>query len=360
MSSSDPEPRLPESPRQFWPPPPPDGAPRPGLARRIAGRTTDLLALAILLIGGLTIGRQVTIWWRDEPTHSLAPADLQANLPLFDFPAGPGEPLRLEFGSSPFSLERQVVAGDASLALDSLFNRVRLRVENSTPTREAPSAGEQRLLRAIANLQPALEQSGDWQVFQLDGVPTAVVGVRLQEPGEQGLGARDQGPGAESGAESAPTRKSVRRQPRVVCWGFLFPFSPTAWTTYLFSPTGAAGSADGEIPQVELPADSRRTLALREAHGGMLVGFQGPDGGENWKVHFETVFKKLGWSLTGSWNSTANGGGARFQRLPDGKNSTELLADVNFSLGERGEWNGLLCVWPAPAAGNNPPDSAPK
>src|SRR5262245_20311681 len=80
------------------------------VSRKIARRTTDLIAVGVVLIGGLSIGRQVVEWWRDEPAQGAAAPQASG----ID-PTGDG-PLRLEFGDYPLAMERQTIVGDQDSA----------------------------------------------------------------------------------------------------------------------------------------------------------------------------------------------------------------------------------------------------
>src|SRR5262245_59687596 len=72
------------------------------VALRTTSRTTDLIAIAIVLVASLTLGRQVLRWWQAEPRSPDAAADA-GPAPAYEIGSAP---LLLEFGDIPLAMTR--------------------------------------------------------------------------------------------------------------------------------------------------------------------------------------------------------------------------------------------------------------
>src|SRR5688572_6551492 len=118
------------------------------LSRRIVARTADILAIALLLIITLTMGREVVRWWQTEPPRlSAAPKAVPA------WGEG-GQPVELEFGELPFTLTRQTFAGDRMAVRKLLAERCRMAVLSETQLPTAAKDQERALLEKLAALPP--------------------------------------------------------------------------------------------------------------------------------------------------------------------------------------------------------------
>jgi hypothetical protein len=133
------------------------------VARRTASRTTDLIAIAIVLVASLTLGRQVLQWWQAEPP-SASPTDEAGTSPTWES----GGPLVLEFGDLPLTMTRQPVRGDREAAIDALVARCWEEAGRGEPPADKPDEAELRLLARIVDLKPVTEEPGRRQVYLLD------------------------------------------------------------------------------------------------------------------------------------------------------------------------------------------------
>src|SRR5262249_9410637 len=112
------------------------------VARRTTSRTTDLIAIAIVLVASLTLGRQVLRWWQAEPPAPNAAAEAG---PASAWEVG-SAPLLLEFGDMPLAMTRQAIRGDEETAVDALVARCWDEAQRAgSPDRELDQA-EKRLL----------------------------------------------------------------------------------------------------------------------------------------------------------------------------------------------------------------------
>jgi hypothetical protein len=287
-----------------------------------------------VLTAGLTLGRQTLIWWGQTPPVTLSGSSGNA-VAGFDW-AVDGEPITLEFGDHPGALARQRVQGDFAMALNAAFNGCRPLLDSETPPPQPMEATERQMLQAVATMTPTVEQPGVWQIYELPGGLRTLVGVR-NFPQNLAVGGEKPNP---------------QESRRVVCWGLMFPQSPESWTIYTFrAGPGAADSGD-RLSQIELPPDSRRGLALREAAGGGLLSFQGPGHSEDWIKHFTAGFAARGWSPQTEWRQSGATWNARFA---PGSDSTRGWVDVQFGDDGRGELSGLVNLVPEPATAESGP-----
>src|SRR5262245_31208362 len=98
------------------------------VAKKISGRTTDFLAICIVLVASLTTGSQIVSWWQAAP-----PAVVPATDPAL---AAPGweddlQPVDLEFGDLPLALTRQIVIGDREAAVEALARHCQAAAERA-------------------------------------------------------------------------------------------------------------------------------------------------------------------------------------------------------------------------------------
>lgn len=279
-----------------------------GLGRRISERTTDLLAIAIVLIASLTMGRQMLRWWHDD-----APSVLDMG-PLDNLGAEWGldsRPVTLEFGNSPINVTRQEFSvGGPQAALDSVRERCQAILVAADPPDTPRDQSELDQLKSLAGLTPESEQPGSWQLFTITGGLPMVVGVKTF----------DTGPVKSVGISPAETQ-------RVICWGLVFPsLSPGSWTAYTFvrrqadptDPTNASAQVF-ELARLELPAGCQRTVMMQETGQCGLMGFQGTGQTDVWQQHFSNWFQAQGWTQSESWQPLQGGWSGRFVRREPGR-----------------------------------------
>ncbi len=305
------------------------------LGRRISGRTTDLLAIAIVVIGSLTIGRQMLEWWHEEP-----PAVLDLG-PLDNLGAEWGADSRLvalEFGNSPLSMTRQVLtSGGPQVALDAVRERCQQFLVSAGPPDLPLDQAEADQLKAISKLTPAAEQPGHWQLFSLSGGLPMIVGVKtFRDP-----------------AAKLPAQRPVESR-RVICWGLVFPgLSSGSWTAYTFvkrpassGDSAGAPSQNFDLSRLELPADSQRTVLMQESGQGGLLGFQGVSRGDIWQRHFTKWFQAQGWQQADGWQSHGGGWSNRFVRREPGRLGDSTI-QIHFHPQQTGQSVGLIEWLPA-------------
>jgi hypothetical protein len=285
-----------------------------GLARRITSRTTDLLAIAIVLIGGLAIGRQTLIWWGQEPpTIGAAPAaDFASDWGL------DGVPVALEFGDLRGRLLRQAIEGDVEDARHAGLEQCLQLVNRSALPSVSANAPERRILELLVSQKPILEQAGDWRLYAVEGGLTMLVGVR-NTPEEPATGAKSE---------------DERARERVVCWSFAVPVGQNLWSVYTFA---AADAPDARpLCAAPLPSGARRILSLDEADRGSFLAFEGEGPPDEWAREYQQWFETQGWTLVTPWQ-TGELWGATW-RAPE----QNAIVEVRFHRAQGRRWSGIV------------------
>ncbi len=308
----------------------PGPGPRAGLAgvsRQILRRTTDLIAVALVLAASLTFGRQVLRWWgadaRDAAAELAAPP---SSLP------GDGAPMTLEFGSQPFSFTRQTFAGSHEVALAAMRAVCRAGTDAAATPTGTPDAAESTLLAETQGLAPVDEKPGVWQLFEARGQFDMAVGVGWA------------GPPGEHGQTSGTGRAGAVR--RIACWSLVLPMSETGWLLYTFQRISTSGVKSPDSPTLPLPPLSRKILALRGPDGGVLVGIQGTEPVQDAIGFYDAWFADRRWARLSPWNAAAGGAMSKYLSPPG---TLRWTADVQFGSDARGGWTGLLSLAAAEA-----------
>jgi len=182
------------------------------LAKSISAWTTNLLATAIVLAGGLALGWQVLAWWHEAPQMATANPELAAaNLPLVDDSR--------EFWTSHGPLKIERVRGSEADAVAGMWSYQKATIAGSEAAATL-GPGEKRFLAALQGQTP-LEESGDLTLYQPRGQTAMVVAVS-------------------------------RPQQRIVGWSFALESEHELWTLYHFRPT----PSDYPTPPTIVPPES--------------------------------------------------------------------------------------------------------
>jgi hypothetical protein len=305
-ASSRPEPQPQDTGRDFG-----------RLSRRIAGWTTNCLATALVILAGLTLGRQVLIWWRETPE---APPAADAR----DRPTSPeAEQRQLEFGALATTVQTRQVRGSRQELLRILREMCRPASRPGSRSTAPAEPAERRLLAELAGKDPA--ESGDgWRIDELpQGMPLVICSTSVPRTGT-------------NSDLPAPL------DPRIVSIGLAVPGGQDQWTAYAFQVDGASPAAanDAAFP---LPEGSRKVMALRQADESILTTFRGISEAAVWEQHFRRVPPEMGWRLVGNPPQAKGHWQAEFVR----EGPKPLRAQVHFEYDGQGGLNGLSLVSPA-------------
>jgi hypothetical protein len=299
------------------------------LAKSIRSRTTDLLAIAVVMIAGMTLGRQVITWWH---------ADDADPVPRSRIPAvwgSAGAPLDIRFGDLSLGMSRLAITGTETEAQRQLVVLCTEKTRTAAATERSPEKSELTLLQRLKEMKPVASEPGKWEIYLLERPMAMAVGVRVVKP------AKESPTGRESG--QAKVEQSPRR---VVCWGWLMPSGNRSWNAYCLQPGGASTSTlAGGLPDCPLPPQTRRLLSVVGGAEGQMVGFTGPGPVEAWMRFYDEWVRgqeAAGKGTAGAiaWQPAAQGWSGRW-RSP----ATEGARPVEIS------WH--LTPDPQPAAAGN-------
>jgi hypothetical protein len=334
------------------------------VARRISSRTTDLVAISIVLVASLTLGRQILHWWHAEPSSPTAAVGPDLAGPAWDDET---QPVSLEFGDLPMALTRQLVKGDQQVAIEALVRHCRGVAESAACPAREPDDAERRLLEKLSGLTPVegsaeksdadsvAEKPGDWQVYIVDERFTMVAAVRRfpdhgagvwPADGQAGRLHHNDAEGQERRLHHKPAlpdgqKETARGGARLVCWGMAMPVGERAWTLYLFRESSTGSPSPSGLPNVPLPPGANRNLSVRDERGGLVLGFYGSGSAPNWMKFYDDWFARQGWSKTDKWSTGAEAWSARFtpQQV-----SQAGSVEIRFAADHDGEMTGLLQI----------------
>ena len=214
---------------------PPSGFAR--IAKQISSRATDLLAISIIAVAGLTMGGYLVDWWSTDPEQAASTTSLAQSIAGTGSAWGShGAAVGLQFGDKHYSVARQVVRGDLGHAVGILKQNCLAIVSDQSVFSDSLSettAAERRLLEASSKIEPFEQQLGKWQLFQIDKPISMIVGTQSGDSNHV--------------EPSKPLdRPDVRR---VVCWGLAIPSGRDLWTlfTYRATPRSLASTSNREI-----------------------------------------------------------------------------------------------------------------
>lgn len=297
------------------------------LARRIAGWTNNGLATALILVAGLTFGRQVLVWWRAEPAppaaRSAVPPELEDGLK------------QLHFGTLAGAIQTRTVRGSRDDVFAALRDLCRPSDRPGASAGSQATDAERTLLSTLAGKQPA--ESGDgWRIDQLpQGLPLVICSTTVE---------RDSSRSRSTGERPGNGMNSVLRLPldlRIISIGLAVPAADDQWWAYAFRLKGESRAASDSEP-FPLPADSIRGLTLTQPDGTVLATFRGQATPAAWEEHFRTRPPEALWQLRresvakGPWHIEFDKPGAK-----------PLRAEVHFEYDGQGVLHGLLLVAPA-------------
>ena len=305
------------------------------LARRISSRTTDILAISIVLVGGLTLGRQMLKWWHEEVPQVLDVGPLE-NLGT-EWGAN-SQPVALEFGQSPVRMTRQLfTVDDPRAALDAVRERCQEALVTARLPELPPDKAELEQLDVLATLTPDTEQPGNWQLFTLGGGFVSIVGVKTFD--------------SQTGILDGASPSAVRR---VICWGLVFPgLSDGTWTAYSFvrrqggdlqtagSPWPGSQPVGFQLSDMVLPSSCRRTVLMQEAGQTGVLGFRGRFDLVAWQSHFNSWLQESGWQPAEPWRQQAGGWSRRFVSREAGRANDSTL-QIQFHMQNTDQGVGLI------------------
>ena len=290
-----------------------DSAPEHGpvgfakLSRKISSRTTDLLAVAILAVGLLAIGGNLSRWWQKSPEDA---AHSNERLKKSTAWGSAGDGVSLEWGDLNYAVHRQRLTGDAESIGEQLKAIVIRRFPKIPLPNSPPKQAEQKLLKELESIPITQVLDADTRLYLLgEQLPMILL--------------------------TKPTGESRR----VICWARAFPRAENDWIAFLFFPSEKKELTNPDFQPIPLPPDSRRIQTIQEAGQRSWTAFRGPGPVLDWHRHFDKWFTDQAWNQNREWSRTPTGWSAGF-----GSRKGERQADVWLNQQASGEWTGMIFV----------------
>jgi hypothetical protein len=289
------------------------------VARRMTSRTTDLIAIAIVVAASLSLGRQVLVWWHAAPPTRAAAEMAARTGPAWD---DLSQPLSLEFGDLPLAMTRQVVVGERDATIAALVGHCETAAKRAGRPWRDRDAAEDRLLARVEKLTPVAQEAGVWQVHVFDERFPMVAAIRQFAAGPD---------------------DAASRGPRLVCWALAMPAGKETWNLYVFQGTANGRPAPADRADVPLPPGAHRNLSLRDERGATFAGFSGNDAVGEWIRFYDDWFADRGWSSGEGWLTSTTAWSARFD---EPGSAAGRRVEIQFARDGNGELSGLLQVVP--------------
>lgn len=259
-------------------------------ARQLSRRTTDLLAIAIVAIGVLTISGRLLDWWSTDASEVLSPTQSASDVAGTQLHWGSGDSaVNLVAGDFPVELERRVVRGSVDDVEAQLVKRCQNILESESfsrlPKRDGLQRTEQRLLAQLDGRKPLTHRDGLWSIYDTDHSGSYLPATML-------IGVR------ETDTADAETSQALG------CWAVAIPHGTNHWTTFVFTPTNGQASSSA----VSLPEDAEPVLSLRTPAGDELSVFRSREGAsvtpDLWRRTIEESLTRAGWQTVRPWQQS--------------------------------------------------------
>lgn len=222
----------------------------PPLSQILTRRAVDLFAISLVLIVGLTAGREIIYWWRaDDVPMATAVADPQN--------AWSDRPLDIYFGKST-SYARVPFRGSADAAVAELLRQLKTRI---TAIDDLPSATDDELawLEKLHELTPAETSEAGAKLYVVPAMfPTVAATLPKLEP------------------------------TRLAGSAMAMPDGDEAWTLFIFS--SSSQTEPSTLAAIRLPDGAQRLFGWNDENSQGVLAFQGAGDVSDWLAHFDAQF----------------------------------------------------------------------
>lgn len=300
-------------------------------ARRISQRTTDLIAIAIVSIGILSVSGRLSEWWNTDPQAASSPAMSASQLAGPAVRWGNGESaVSLLAGEYPVRMERRILVGDQKRIDDLLRDRL-INILETAPSRIADVAPaisdektpnlataefnsrEKRLVELLHDLLPIESRSGEWKLYRLDRTDNPVPGTFLI---------------------ATRIARNNRKTESLAAWAMAIPRNARQWTSFVMTPTGTGKSSNKF--SVPVPEDARLLLSLRADSDDELAVFQRVGARRSdisrWIREISDQLANAGWQQTRPWQQSGDSAAARFEQARDGQYKQQRAIEFAISI----------------------------
>lgn len=273
------------------------------VAKKISGRTTDLLAIAVIGFGIFAVSGRLSDWWNTPPDSVLAQSEIVPEVvgsevawPEMDIPVA------MNLGDFPVRVERLMIQGDISKLERIVFSRLESVLRTGSPSGSLTRDGESKVAKAATKLEglltkidPVRQEADAWQIYRLD------------EPGTPGFSSMFIG------------TRTQNDRPRILTWAMAMPWRDDEWKVFFFQP------AQDSKTSVAIPPGAELTMSMQEPSGTELAAFQAADDSsslESWQTYYSRTLGRDGWRNTRDWSEQDSRSTARFE---NGTLAVELI-----------------------------------
>lgn len=290
-------------------------------AKRIFSRVNDLLAIGIVLYGGLTMGDSVLDWWNTSPEDAtqinkekladdLVPPDLLSE-----------QSVRIEAGVLDIGFERVKLMGTPDEIGEQMVARLSDRAEAAGVPESEPTESELGMLQAIAEQKPVWTGNTGLSIYFQNAPLAAYVAVRENSDSTEIV--------------------SQNHDARVVSWGFVIPEGESRWTGWLFSPKGNSRRQISFDWKSILPEDANCELGFHSESEQVFLSFSGTGSLDRWRTEFEENLSQRNFALVQDWSRVGASASAEFLRTSESESQSLSL---HIQTESDGRLRGLLNV----------------
>lgn len=318
-------------------------------ARAISQRTTDLIAIAIISLGVLTVSGRLTEWWSTDSTLALSPSASANQVAGPSTRWGTGESaVSILAGDYPVQMERRVLFGDQDRVDGILRDRLVTLFESQSSlnnNRRIASVDsefrdrEEQLMEMLHDLPPLESRKGKWNLYRIDRADNPIPGSFL-------IGTR--------------ISSTAEKTESLAAWAVAMPSGPTQWTSFVMTPR-EAGQATG-AGTAPVPEDAKVLFSLRADTHDELTVFQRlraqPSDIERWTRDIGSQLTGSGWHEARPWQQSANLATARFEYVGNKHRPSRQAIELSISFNGTDKLTGTANVIVIPEMELVPQDGA--
>lgn len=263
------------------------------IRKRLFSRTTDLVAIAIVLFAGFSMGGSVLEWWRTSPEEVIGPNVDQTVNELLPPDWMSGKPVRIDAGQLNVRLQRSELTGSAEAVVGQMLTLLGEYAKAVEPPAEEATDEELSMLNALNDYAPEWRDDSGVAVYHHDAPLAAYVAVK---------------------ADPASFQKgSLLSSGRVVSWGLVVPAGEDRWTAWLFAPKPqASGQPDFDWRDV-LPAGAQCDLALHSAEGHVMFSFSGQGERLKWQTELDHSLERRDFQKRSAWSDAGDTSSVQYE-----------------------------------------------
>ena len=263
-------------------------------AKRLANWSVNLLVTGLVVVVGLTFGRQAMYWWGADPSD-VDDGAIQQEVAPTSF-GKDGATQLLSFGDLPFGFVQRRLRGDRDHAFAQLREICSVSARDGVLLTGEVGTAERKMLQRLPKMKPVGGEPGKWAMYQLDG-PLLMVAIVKPPP--------------------ADTGRVAAGAPRVVSWGLGVPCGDEEWTLFVSAADQKPAAKHAETTSLPIPPRSRRSMSLRTEDGTALIGLVGSGQINDWREFYTDWFDGHNWSMDAAWRQDSGQWLGRFSNRKD-------------------------------------------